>query len=68
MDIFTNPSLKECTRVKLKDGREAVISDDKVSQKFRMMDVGTIKLQKIDTYEIDSFYALGTGWHKYQYK
>jgi hypothetical protein len=57
-----NPELKISTRVKLKDGCEAVISDDAINQPFRMIDVGKVCLLKISMSEIDFFYILGNGW------
>ncbi len=62
--MTTNPSLTISTRIKLRNGSEAVISDNNINQPFRMIDVGRAKLLKIQLSEIDSFYSLGNGWIK----
>jgi hypothetical protein len=64
MAIFINPELKVCTRVKLRNGCEAVISDDVRNASFRMVDIGQSKLAKISIAEIEAFYSLGLGWFK----
>jgi hypothetical protein len=64
MVIFINPELKVCTRVKLRSGCEAVISDDLRNSAFRMVDLGQSRLAKISNSEIESFYSLGLGWFK----